>query len=73
MENNYCIYRHTSPSGKVYIGITSKNPNIRWQNGTGYVKCTLFHKAILKYGWDAIKHEILFCNLSKEKSYSFGK
>lgn len=68
MENNYCIYRHTSPSGKVYIGITSKNPNIRWQNGTGYVKCTLFHKAILKYGWDAIKHEILFCNLSKEKA-----
>lgn len=24
--NNYIVYKHTSPSGKVYIGITSKVP-----------------------------------------------
>lgn len=28
-ENNYVVYRHTSPSGKVYIGITSKKPEKR--------------------------------------------
>lgn len=22
--NNYCVYKHTSPSGKVYVGITNR-------------------------------------------------
>ena len=22
MERNYCVYKHTTPSGKVYIGLT---------------------------------------------------
>ena len=55
------LYRHTSPSGKVYIGIT-RDVNIRWSN-KGYRYLTynsIFGKAILKYGWDNIKHEILF-------------
>lgn len=25
MVNKWTVYRHTSPSGKVYIGITSQN------------------------------------------------
>ena len=25
-ESKWTLYRHTSPSGKVYIGITSQNP-----------------------------------------------
>lgn len=24
--NNYCVYKHTSPSEKVYVGITETNP-----------------------------------------------
>lgn len=28
----YCVYKHTSPNGKVYIGITKKKPNDRWEN-----------------------------------------
>ena len=24
--NNYCVYKHTSPSGKVYVGITKLKP-----------------------------------------------
>ena len=24
-ERNYCVYKHTSPSGKVYIGLTGQN------------------------------------------------
>lgn len=34
----YCVYKHTTPNGKVYIGITSKNPLKRWNNGIGYSK-----------------------------------
>ena len=43
--NNYCVYKHTSPSGKVYIGQTSINPLDRWQNGKGYKK-QAFYNAI---------------------------
>ena len=63
------LYRHTSPSGKVYIGIT-RDVNIRWSN-KGYRYLTynsIFGKAILKYGWDNIKHEILFTKLSKDRA-----
>ena len=34
--NNYCVYKHTSPSGKVYVGITKLKPKYRWNNGKGY-------------------------------------
>lgn len=65
--NGYKVYKHTSPHGKVYIGITSKeNPNDRWLNGKGYYKNKHFIDAIIKYGWDSFKHEILFEDLSKE-------
>ena len=75
--NNFSLYRHTSPSGKCYIGITSQKPSNRWgQNGCNYVKLNksgdpkhpAFYNAILKYGWDNIKHEVLFDNLSKERA-----
>lgn len=29
----FTVYRHTSPSGKVYIGITCQDVKNRWQNG----------------------------------------
>lgn len=64
--NNYIVYKHTSPSGKVYIGITAQNVTKRWKNGKGYEGCTAFYRAIEKYGWQNIRHEILFTGLSKE-------
>lgn len=37
-NNQYCVYKHTSPSGKCYIGITRQNPIKRWgQDGCNYV------------------------------------
>lgn len=64
----YCVYRHTFPNEKVYIGITSINPLKRWgPNGCGYKKQIVF-RAILKYGWDNIKHEILYTDLTKEEA-----
>lgn len=29
----YQVYKHTTPSGKVYIGITSRQHNTRWKKG----------------------------------------
>lgn len=63
--NNFVIYRHTSPSGRVYIGQTCRKPEYRWNNGDGYKECTLFFKAINKYGWENIKHEILYDHLDQ--------
>lgn len=60
----YSVYKHTSPSGKVYIGITSKVPERRWQNGTGYHHNPYFSSAIQKYGWENIDHEIIAKELS---------
>lgn len=66
MLNNYCVYKHTFQNGKCYIGITRQNPIKRWKRGNGYFSNTYFYNAIKKHGWDNIKHEILFTNLSKE-------
>lgn len=63
---NFCVYKHTCPNGKVYIGITSRNPLERWKNGNGYRNNTHFFNSILKYGWDNIKHEILCDGLTRE-------
>ena len=65
----YTVYKHTSPSGKVYIGVTSLRPEERWGGGAGYVKNNHFNRAIKKYGWENIKHEILFDDLSKEDAF----
>lgn len=66
--NNYTVYKHTSPSGKIYVGITSRNPIKRWNGGTGYINNEYFTRAINKYGWNNIQHEILFTGLSKEEA-----
>lgn len=68
--NNWSIYRHVSPSGKIYIGITSKGVHKRWENGRGYRNCTIFQQAINKYGWNNIKHEILFQELDENRAKS---
>ena len=65
---NYCVYKHTSPSGKVYIGITHKEPRERWKNGLGYRTQKRFYRAIVKYGWDSFTHEILFSGLSEQEA-----
>ena len=61
----WTVYRHITPSGKSYIGITSKKPEDRWKNGRGYRENTPFGKAIEKYKWENIKHEILDTNLEE--------
>lgn len=66
---NYCVYKHTGPNGKVYIGITCQNPLRRWRpDGSGYKENGHFWNAIQLYGWDNFKHEIISSGLSKSQA-----
>lgn len=64
----YTVYKHTTPDGKSYIGMTSTSVKQRWNNGKGYKNHTYFYKAIKKYGWDNIEHSVLFEGLTKDKA-----
>lgn len=64
----FYVYVHVCPNGKRYVGITTQKPEYRWgKNGEGY-KSQLFERAILKYGWDNITHEVFEVD-SKEEMY----
>ena len=65
---NYSVYEHITPNGKRYIGITSKRPEVRWQNGKGYKSNEYFDNAIMKYGWENIEHKIIKTTLTKEEA-----
>lgn len=69
-NKKYCVYEHISPSGKHYIGITSTSPKKRWANGKGYLTGSqkVFQRAILKYGWDNIIHNIILENVSESEA-----
>lgn len=62
---NYVVYVHIFPNGKRYVGITSQEPERRWQNGYGYKPQQLMYRAINKYKWHNIEHKILYTNLTK--------
>lgn len=67
----FCVYKHIFPNGKMYIGITSKKPKERWENGfSGYTEShqNVMYKAICKYGWENVKHDILFSDLTEEEA-----
>lgn len=68
MDDNYTVYMHRFPNGKVYIGITRVNPEERWRNGKGYSENRFMDFAIKKYGWDNVEHLILFSGLSKQEA-----
>lgn len=62
----YCIYKHTLPNQKVYIGQTC-DAKRRWRE-SNYVGNCLFYRAIQKYGWGNIAHEILEDQLTLEQA-----
>lgn len=72
MNNHYTVYKHISPSNKIYIGITSRKPELRWRKGNGYYNNKHFYNAIQKYGWNNIKHEILFERLSNNRNFGYN-
>ena len=69
MDKKYCVYLHTFPNGKVYVGTTCRKPKYRWNNGNGYAnRQRKMYNAIQKYGWQNVKHEILYDNLTKKEA-----
>ena len=67
MENNYSVYQHVTPDGMYYCGQT-QNVERRWSNnGAGY-KGTALYPYIEKFGWDNIKHIVLFKDQTRENA-----
>lgn len=66
LNKTWIVYEHISPSGKVYVGITSQRVKVRWQNGGGYIHCKVFYRSILKYGWNNFQHNIIASNLGEQ-------
>ena len=65
---------HTFPNGKRYIGQTkSGKTKLRWCNGRGYYWQKKLYSAILAFGWDNIKHEVLYDNLTQEEATAIEK
>ncbi len=67
----WSVYMHTVPAeingcgfDKYYIGVTSKQPKERWENGKGY-RTQAFYNAIIKYGWNNIRHDVVATNMAK--------
>jgi group I intron endonuclease len=68
-EKKYCIYKHTSPSGKAYIGITNNYKRRCYAHkAVKSNKCIRFSRAIEKHGWDSFKHEVLIDGLTLEQA-----
>lgn len=70
------VYKHTSPSGRSYIGITKFTIEERFSNHikSAKNKCdTSFQKAIIKYGSENFKSEILEVCENLEKANKLEK
>lgn len=63
----WLVYRHLFPNWKSYIGITW-NTQKRFANGNGYSTQTKIKRAIDKYGWGNIQHEVLEYGLTQEEA-----
>ena len=71
--DNWCLYMHTFPDEKKYIGI-SMSPFTRWKNdGSGYKDQPKMWEAIQKYGWENVKHEIILENLNEKTAKQIEK
>lgn len=69
MDNKtYTVYKHTTPTGKVYVGITKQKPTRRWQAGHGYESGARFKYAVQKHGWNNITHEVIESGLNKAEA-----
>lgn len=64
----YLVYKHTSPSGKSYIGYTSNYEQRCVAHQRPHNMCRAFAAAIKKYGWDNFLHEVLYDNLTASEA-----
>lgn len=62
----YSVYLHVFPDKKKYVGCTSMPLRNRWDGGLGYANQKRMFAAILKFGWENIKHFVLLEGLDKK-------
>ena len=67
LENNYSVYQHVTPDKMYYFGATS-NIKRRWSNNGAKYKKTSLQPYIEKYGWENIKHIVLFRDQTRENA-----
>lgn len=66
----YSVYIHKNKLNDMrYIGITSQDLDVRWQDGNGYRKQSHFWRAIQKYGWNGFDHIVVATGLTAEEAY----
>lgn len=66
INNNFTVYMHVNKSNnKIYVGITQRDPELRWLSGHGYPHNPHFNSAIKQYGWDNFEHIIFMDGLSE--------
>ena len=67
MKKLYSVYQHVTPDGMYYFG-QSQNVEKRWSNNGERYKETSLYPYIEKFGWENIKHIVLFKNQTKENA-----
>lgn len=73
-ERKFILYKHTSPDGKSYIGITTQRLEKRSGNdGCKYRGNEIFWQDIQKFGWENFSHEILWPELNEETARHLEK
>lgn len=80
-DNRWTVYVHIVPKevsghdwNKYYVGITSQKPEVRCGSvGNGYAKNEHFTRAIRKYKWENLVHEIIAEHLTKDEACEFEK
>lgn len=72
-DAHYTVYKLTDPAGLVYIGVTGQTVERRWRKGRGYPNKTPIRKAIMRYGWNQFRHEILCEKLTKDGAEKMEK
>lgn len=73
-DNSYVVYLHRNKEdGRVYIGLTGKDPKKRWRNGNGYRGERDFFADIQTHGWESFSHEIIASDLNREEAASLER
>lgn len=67
-EKTYSVYRLVFPNGYNYIGITSRNPEARWDCGEGYEYHAEMYKAIVEFGWENVIKTIVASGLTSNEA-----
>lgn len=67
-NRTFSVYMHTAPDGRIYVGMTSQAPEMRWLKGEAYKSNPAFYEVIQEEGWDNIEHEIVETGLTKAEA-----